>query len=91
MIDRHLSKGCKAAIRVPAFEVLLLFISNIKSGIDEQLYLFQNTLNLNPFQGRSGLEGTHDLVHTSPPSAETHCRFLLRSELPVSLQRGAHD
>ena len=61
LIDRHLSKGCKAAVRLAAFEVLLLFISNIKTGIDEQLFIFQNTINLNPFQGRSGLEGTQDM------------------------------
>src|SRR5687767_5475146 len=58
VIDRHLSKGCKAAIRVAAFEVLLMFISNIKANIDEQLFLFQHAINPNPFQGRSGLEGT---------------------------------
>lgn len=57
VIDRHLSKGCKAPIRVAAFELLLMFISCLKANIDEQLFLFQNALNLNPFQGRSGLEG----------------------------------
>jgi hypothetical protein len=63
VLDRHLSRGCKAAIRLAAFEVLIMFISCIKTGIDEQLFLFQNAINLNPFQGRSGLEGaweTHE-------------------------------